>query len=78
MPAVVTAGPRKVVGKDAALQIPPKSFLHVGCRGVVLALAGELTGACQIEPSLEVLGNGAVQQRALGVAGVVGFGGFRL
>ena len=37
---------------------------------------GRRTGRrCQIEPGLEVLGHGAVQQGALGVAGVVGFGG---
>jgi hypothetical protein len=43
---------------------------------VVVALAVELSGACQLQPGLEVLGHRLVQQRALGVAGVVGFGGF--
>jgi hypothetical protein len=42
---------------------------------VVVTLAVELSGAGELKPSLEVLGNRAVQQGALGVAGVVGFGG---
>ena len=75
VPAVVTPCPRKAVGKDAALQILAKRLLDIGGPGVVLALAVELTGACQLQPCLEVLGHCAVQQGALGVAGVVGFGG---
>ena len=75
MPAVITAGASEAAGKDAAFQIFAKGFLYVGRRGMLIALAGELAGACQIEPGLEVLGHGAVQQGALGVAGVVGFGG---
>jgi len=41
---------------------------------VVVALAVELAGACQLQPGLEVLGHRAVQQGAFGVTGVVGFG----
>jgi len=43
---------------------------------VVITLAVELSGACQLKPDIEVFGNPAVQQGALGVSGVVGFGGF--
>ena len=72
---VVATDARKAVGKDAAFEVFAESLLYVGCRGVVVALAVELSGTCQLKPSLEVLGNRAVQQGALGVAGVVGFGG---
>ncbi len=78
MPAVITARACKAVGKDCALQILLKSFLHVGRRGVVVALAVERAGAGQIKPGLEVFGNRAVQQGLVGVARVVGFGGLRL
>jgi hypothetical protein len=44
----------------------------LGC--VVVALAIELTGTCQLKPGLEVLGYGLVEQRALGMARVVKFG----
>jgi integrase len=56
VPTVVAAGAGKAVGKDAALQILAKGFLDIRSWGVVLAVAVELTGTCQIEPSLEVLG----------------------
>ncbi len=78
MPAVITARACKAVGKDAAFKVFAKSLLDIRCRGVVGALAVKLTGACQLKPSLEVLGNRAVQQGLLGVAGVVGFGGLHL
>ena len=42
---------------------------------MVVALAVELSGAGQLKPRLEVLGHRAVQQGALGVAGVVSSGG---
>ena len=76
MTAVVTAGAGKAVGKDAALQVFAKRLLDLGGRGVVVALAVELSGTSQLKPSLEVFGNCAVQQGALGGAGVVGFSGF--
>ncbi len=75
MPAVVAAGARKAVSENAALQVFAKSLLDIRRRGVVVALAIKLTGACQLKPGLEVLGNRAVQQGAFGVAGVVDFGG---
>lgn len=77
MSAVVTAGTCKAVGKDAALQVFAKRFLHIRRRGVVVALAVKLADACQLKPGLEVFGNGAVQQSALGVVLVVGFGELR-
>jgi hypothetical protein len=42
----------------------------------VVALAVELTGACQLKPSLEVFGNRLVEQSSLGVAWIaeLGFG----
>ena len=74
--AVIAAYPRKAVGKNAAFEVFAKRFLHVGGRGVVVALPVKLARAGQLQPGLEVFGHGAVQQSALGVAGVVGFGGF--
>ena len=41
---------------------------------MVIALAVELSGTCQLKPGLEVFGHRAVQQGALGMAGVVGCG----
>ena len=64
------------MGKDAAFKVFAESFLDVGRWRVVIALAVELAGACQLKPSLEMLGHRLVKQGALGVAGVVGFGGF--
>ena len=63
------------MGKDAALKILAKRLLYIRGRSVVIALAVELSGAGELKPGLEVFGNRAVQQGALGVAGVVGFGG---
>ena len=60
--------------KDAALKILTKGLADVGLGGVVVALAVELACAGKFMPSLEVLGNGLVQQRALRVARVVEFG----
>ena len=62
-------------GKDAACEVFAKRLLHIRGRGVVVALPVELTGAGELQPGLKVFGNCAVQQGALGVAGVVDFGG---
>ena len=70
----VTPGPGKAVGKDAALQIFVKGLAHIGLGGVVVTLPIELSCAGQVKPGLQVLGNGLVQQRALGVARVVELG----
>ena len=72
--AVIAPGPGKAVGKDAALQILTKRLAYIGLGCVVVALAVELTGTGQLKPGLEMLGDGAVKQRALGVAWVVEFG----
>ena len=48
VPAVVTPCPRKAVGKDAALQTLAKRLLDIDGSGVVLALAVEMTGACNL------------------------------
>ena len=72
--AVVATHPCKAVGEDAAFEVFAESFLYVGAWRVVIALAFELSGTCQLKPGLEVLGHRAVQQSALGMAGVVGFG----
>jgi len=50
-----------------------KGLLHIGGRGVMVALADELAGAGKLKPSLEVFGNRAVQQGALGVMGSICF-----
>jgi len=62
------------MGEDAAFEVFSKRFLYVCGRGVVVALAVELASAGELKPGLEVLGYRAVQQCALGLAGVVGFG----
>ena len=75
-PAVVTAGARKAVGKKMPQSRylrrrsinQAKSLSDVGCQGMVVALAVELAGACQLKPGLEVLGHGALQPGALGMA----------
>ena len=74
VPAVVTPDAGKAVGKDAAFEVFAESLLYVGCRGVVVALAVKLSCAGELKPGLEVFGNRAIQQGALGMAGVVGFG----
>ena len=76
MPAVVTPCPGKAVRKDAGFQIFAKGLAHKGIWRVVVSLAVKLARAGQLKPGLEMLGNGLVQQRAFGVAGVVelGFG----
>jgi hypothetical protein len=51
-----------------------KCLAHVGPWGVVVALAVELACAGQLMPGLEMLTNGLVQQRSLGVTWVVEFG----
>ena len=48
--AIVTPGPGKAVGKDAALQILAKGLADVGLGGVVVALAIELTCAGEFMP----------------------------
>jgi len=75
VPAVIAADARKAVGKDAAFEVFAEGLLYIRGWGVVVALAVELACASQLKPGLEVLGHRAIQQGALGVAGVVGFGG---
>jgi|GEM_PF-2377397 len=75
VPTVIATCPGKAVGKDAAFQILAKSLLDIRWRGVVVTLAVELSGTCELKPGLKVLGHRAVQQGAFGVARVVGFGG---
>jgi hypothetical protein len=74
VPAVITPSPGNAVGEDAALQIFAKRLTDIGLGGVVVALAVELAGAGQLKPGLEVLGDGLVEQCALGVARVVELG----
>ena len=71
---VITPRPGKAVGEDAAFQIFTECLADVGLGGVVVALAIELTCAGEFMPGLKVLGNGLVEQSALGVAWVVEFG----
>ena len=66
--------PRQAVDKDAAFEVFAECRLYVDGWGVVVALAVELPCAGEIKPGLEVFGYRAVQQGALGMAGVVGFG----
>ena len=58
----------------AALQILTKRVASIGLWRVVGALSVELAGTGQLKPSLEVLGDGLVEQSPLGVARVVEFG----
>lgn len=74
MPAVITPGPGKAMGKDAALQIVAKDLADIGLGCVVVALAIELTCAGEFMPGLKVFCNRLVEQRALRVARVVEFG----
>ena len=69
---IFTAGAGQAMGKDAALQVFAKHLLDISRGRMAVALAVELTGTGEFEPSLEVLGHRAVQQCLLGVAGVVG------
>jgi hypothetical protein len=62
------------VRKDAARQILAKCLADVGLGGVVVALAVELACTGEFMPSLEMFGNGLVEQRALRVARVVELG----
>jgi hypothetical protein len=73
VPAVLTSGAGKAVGKDTALQIFAKRLADKGLWGVVVALAVELAGTGQIKPGLKMLGYRLVQQRAFGVARIVEF-----
>ena len=74
MSTIITPGPGKAVGEDAAFQIFAKRLADIGLGGVVVALAIELTCAGEFMPGLEMFGNGLVEQRALGVARVVELG----
>lgn len=62
---------RKAMRKDAAFQIFAKRLAHKGARCVMVALAVELACAGQLKPCHEMLTDGLVQQRSLGVARVV-------
>ena len=59
------------MGEDAAFQIFAKRMADIGLWCVVVALAVELAGTGKFMPSLEVLGDGLVQQGPLGVVPVV-------
>jgi hypothetical protein len=74
VPAVITPRPRKAMRKVAAFEVFAKGLADIRLWGVVVALAVELTCAGEFMPSLEVFGNGLVEQRALGEARVVEFG----
>ena len=56
VPAVITPGPGKAVGKDAAFQIFAKGLADVGLGGVMVALALELACTGQLKPGLKMLG----------------------
>jgi hypothetical protein len=71
VPAVITPRPGKAMGEDAAFQIFAKGLADIGPGAVVVALAVELAGTGKFMPSLEVLGDGLVQQGPLGVVPVV-------
>ena len=64
----------KAVCKDASFEVFAKGLADIRLGGVAVALAAELAGTGQLKPGLEVLGDGLIQQRALGVARVVEFG----
>ena len=63
VPAVITPGSGKAVGKDAAFQVFAKSLADERLGGKVVALAVELARAGQLKPGLEVLGYRLEQQR---------------
>ncbi len=62
------------MGKDAELQIFAKRLADVRPWRVMVALAFELARASEIKPGLKVVGDSAVQQRAIGVVRVVALG----
>ena len=72
--AVITAGTGKAVHKDGAFGVFAKGLADIGLGRGVVALAVELTGAGEFEPSLQVFGNRLVAKGSLGVAWVVEFG----
>ena len=75
MPAVITPGARKAMGKDAAFQIFEKGLAGIGLGGrVLVALAVELACTGQLKPGLEMLGEGLVEQSPPWVARVAEFG----
>jgi hypothetical protein len=65
---VITAGAGKAAGKNATFEVFTKRLAHIGLGGVVIALSIELVCAGKFIPSLEVVGNGLVEQRALRMA----------
>jgi hypothetical protein len=73
VPAVITPGLGKAVGKDAAFEVFTECLANIRLWGVVVALAVELACAGQLKPGLEVLGYGLVEQSPLGAARVVEF-----
>ena len=72
--AVITLGPGKAVGKDAAFEVLAKYLADIRLGGVVVALAVDLAGTGQLKPALKMLGFGLVEQNPLGVARVVELG----
>ena len=64
VPAIAKAGAGKTVGKDAAFQIFAKRLANKNLWGVAAALPVKLASTGEFMPSLKVLGNRWVQQRA--------------
>ena len=62
------------MGKDAAFQVFAKGLADIRLGGMVFTLAVELASTGQLIPGLEVLCNGLVEQRPIGVARVVKLG----
>ena len=58
MPAVITGGLGKTVGKYAASKVFAKRLADKGLGRVVVALPVELSCTCQLMPSLKTFGNG--------------------
>jgi hypothetical protein len=74
VPAVITPGAGKAVGKNAAFEVFAKRLAHIGLGSAVVALPIELTCTGHLQPGLKVVGYGFVKQRTLRVAPVVEFG----
>jgi hypothetical protein len=74
MSAVVAAGVRKSVGKDAAFRVLLEGLAHEGPGAVVVALAVELTCVVRLKPGPVMLGHCLVAQCTFGVARVVALG----
>jgi hypothetical protein len=60
-------------GEVATLEIFAERLANIGLWCVVIALAVELAFAGNFMPSFEVVNNALVEQRALGIARVLGF-----